>query len=177
MKRLLSLSAACFAISLLVSTALAQSYGVFELARTGLYEAEVISLFQPDYVASLFGVRADAAPYASVGRVDLEAQQLAILGVSGSAMEAKSFDIVVAGSDRDRKNLECPGLAHAAAYPLEMVVRQNGSAVDIEFVDAMYRMKMYFEDAGKWAFMKNMTMPGSIADELKGFIREATTGR
>jgi hypothetical protein len=30
----------------------------------------------------------------------------------------------------------------------------------------MFRMKMYFEDAGKWAFMKNVRMPGSIQDEL-----------
>ena len=37
----------------------------------------------------------------------------------------------------------------------------------------MYRMKMYFEDAGKWAFMKNMGMPGSIHDELAGQIKSA----
>jgi len=30
----------------------------------------------------------------------------------------------------------------------------------------MYRMKMYFEDAGMWAFMKNMSMPGEIEDEI-----------
>ncbi len=29
---------------------------------------------------------------------------------------------------------------------------------------------MYFEDAGKWAFMKNMTMPGSIGGELEDQI-------
>jgi hypothetical protein len=43
--------------------------------------------------------------------------------------------------------------------------------VKVRFIDAMYRMKMYFEDAGKWAFMKNMGMPGSIADELKTQIK------
>jgi hypothetical protein len=33
-------------------------------------------------------------------------------------------------------------------------------------LDEMYRMKVYFEDAGKWAFMKNMRMPGQIEDEI-----------
>jgi hypothetical protein len=35
----------------------------------------------------------------------------------------------------------------------------------------MYRMKMYFEDAGKWAFMKNMGMPGSIEEEIALQVR------
>jgi len=38
--------------------------------------------------------------------------------------------------------------------------------VKVYMVDVMYRMKMYFEDAGKWAFMKNMSMPGSIEEEV-----------
>lgn len=37
----------------------------------------------------------------------------------------------------------------------------------------MFRMKMYFEDAGKFAFMKNMGMPGSIHDAIKKMIRGA----
>lgn len=119
----------------------------------------------------------DAWGLQAIYRLNQEAQEVAILGVSGARMEAKSFDIVGAGSNSARDGLSCPGLAHAAAYPLEVVVRQVGSDVEVQFVDAMYRMKLYFEDAGKWAFMKNMTMPGSIADELKGFIEAALTGR
>ena len=37
----------------------------------------------------------------------------------------------------------------------------------------MYRMKMYFEDAGKWAFAKNMGMPGSMQDEMQSQIKKA----
>jgi hypothetical protein len=37
----------------------------------------------------------------------------------------------------------------------------------------MFRMKMYFEDAGKMAFAKNMGMPGSIEEELKQKVRSA----
>ncbi len=93
-----------------------------------------------------------------------------VLGVTGKAMEAQSFDIVGAGSDKSRKKLECPGLAHAAAYPIELVVARTDSGVEVRLVDAMYRMKMYFADAGQWAFMKNMGMPGSIADEIRSAV-------
>jgi hypothetical protein len=39
--------------------------------------------------------------------------------------------------------------------------------IQVQAVDEMYRMKMFFEDAGKMAFAKNMGMPGSIEDELR----------
>jgi hypothetical protein len=31
-------------------------------------------------------------------------------------------------------------------------------------------MKVYFEDAGNWAFMKNMRMPGQIQDEIVDMV-------
>ncbi len=95
-----------------------------------------------------------------------------IFGSTGPAMESKSFSIVKAGSNKARKGFACPGLAHAGAYPIEVVVRADDENVEVQFVDAMYRMKMYFEDAGKMAFMKNMRMPGSLADELTNQIRQ-----
>lgn len=100
-------------------------------------------------------------------------RKIAILGTTGPGMESRSFSIVGAGSDRDRKKYKCPGIAHAGAYPIEVVVRQEGNEVKVQVVDAMYRMKMYFEDAGKWAFAKNMTMPGSIQSEIEDQIKSA----
>ena len=32
-------------------------------------------------------------------------------------------------------------------------------------------MKVYFEDAGKWAFMKNMGMPGQIEKEIIEMVK------
>ena len=96
---------------------------------------------------------------------------LVLFGSTGAPMEAKSFAIVGDGSDKSRKDFACPGLAHAGAYPIEVLVIGKEDGVSVQFVDAMYRMKMYFEDAGKMAFMKNMTMPGSLADELRDQIR------
>lgn len=100
-------------------------------------------------------------------------QQAMLIGVSGAYLEQRSFEIVGAGSEDKRDDLKCPGLAHAAAYPLELVVRNDHGTVKVQMVSAMFRMKMYFEDAGKWAFMKNMGMPGSIADEMKARIGAA----
>lgn len=101
--------------------------------------------------------------------------QTVVFGTTGSPMDRKSFEIVKAGSDKTREAFKCAGLAHAAAYPVEVVVAQDGSAVRVRQVDAMFRMKMFFEDAGKWAFMKNMGMPGSIDQELKAQITSGLT--
>ncbi len=103
-------------------------------------------------------------------RLDLAPRGVVIIGVSGPAMEAKSYAIVGAGGDARRARFACPGLAYAAAYPIEIVVYLEGGRVHVATVEAMYRMKMYFEDAGKMKFAANMTMPGSIADELRGLI-------
>lgn len=106
-----------------------------------------------------------------VYELDLPEQETVIFGSTGTPMDAKSFSIVGPGADDARNSFKCPGLAHAAAYPIEVVVALEGGAVRVRLVDTMYRMKMYFEDAGKWAFMKNMGMPGSIHDELAAQIK------
>ena len=98
---------------------------------------------------------------------------VAVLGLTGDRMEAKSFSIVGKGSDKNRGDFACPGLDHAAAYPIEVVFTEEGGSVNIHMVDAMFRMKMFFEDAGKMSFARNMGMPGSIADEMKSLIESA----
>lgn len=102
--------------------------------------------------------------------LELPEQETIIFGSAGAAMDSKSFSIVGAGADVARASLQCPGLAHAAAYPIEVVVTRDAGVVKVRLVDTMYRMKMFFEDAGKWAFMKNMGMPGSIHEELMAQI-------
>ena len=98
---------------------------------------------------------------------------LVVFGCSGAAMESKSFSIVKAGADKSRKGFKCPGIAHAGAYPIEVVVVNDNGVVKVQLTDMMYRMKMYFEDAGKMAFMKNMSMPGSLAKELEAQVKAA----
>ncbi len=105
--------------------------------------------------------------------LNLTNQNVVIFGSTSPRTELKSFNIVKAGSDKSRKKFACPGIAHAAGYPIEVVVSKEDDGVKVRLVNIMFRMKMYFEDAGKWAFMKNMGMPGSIQDELQDQIKIA----
>ncbi len=105
-----------------------------------------------------------------VYRAEMPGFETALLGATGTPMDTKSFDIVGEGGDDSRDQLSCPGFAHAAAYPIEIVVTQETTDVQVRMVHAMFRMKMYFEDAGNWAFMKHMGMPGSIADEIESAL-------
>jgi uncharacterized protein (DUF302 family) len=94
----------------------------------------------------------------------LEGFDAIIYGVTKKETEAKAFDI--AGEKRESKDYRCPGLDHAAAFPIEVIVYKEGDAVKVVILDEMYRMKVYFQDAGNWAFMKNMGMPGRIEREV-----------
>jgi uncharacterized protein (DUF302 family) len=105
-----------------------------------------------------------------VYRLDLSEQDVVVLGVSGAAMEARAFRIVGAGADESRRSYRCPGLAHGAAFPVEVVVFRDSGLIRVTLVDEMYRMKMYFEDAGRMKFAANMGMPGSIESEIRGLI-------
>lgn len=103
--------------------------------------------------------------------LDFSDKGVIILGVTGTPMDSRSFKIVKAGADSSRKKYLCPGIAHGAAFPVEVVVAQEGNDVKIYLIDAMYRMKIYFEDAGMWSFAKNMTMPGSIQKEITKMVK------
>ena len=109
----------------------------------------------------------------SVYRLDLPESDAVVLGVSGSPMEAKAFSIVRHGGDDSREGWACPGLDHAAAFPVELVVLRVEDRVEVHLIDEMFRMKMYFEDAGKVAFAKNMGMPGSIEDAIRTRVNGA----
>lgn len=87
-----------------------------------------------------------------------------IYGIDKPMMEARAFKI--AGEKRESKINACPGVDHAPAFPIEVVVYKEKGMVKVVLLDEMYRMKVYFEDAGKWAFMKNMRMPGEIEREI-----------
>jgi hypothetical protein len=103
--------------------------------------------------------------------LEIPEAEAVVLGTSGTPMDSQSFSIVGAGADSSRDGFKCPGIAHAGAYPIEVVVAKDAGTVRVRVVDSMYRMKMFFEDAGKWAFMKNMGMPGSITDEIKAQVK------
>jgi len=108
---------------------------------------------------------------APVYQLDLAAQGVVVFGVSGAALEARAFSIVGAGAAAGRSAFRCPGLDHAGAFPIEALVWADSGRVHVGVVDEMYRMKMFFEDAGRMRFAQNMRMPGSVEDELKDLLR------
>lgn len=122
-------------------------------------------------------VRASAKPTPRWGltvayQLSLPGGEGVLVGYTGAAMERKSFEIVGEGADAARHGYACAGIDHAPAYPLEVLVVREDREVRVLLTDMMFRMKMYFEDAGTMKFAANMAMPGSIEDELRGRIEE-----
>ncbi len=94
-----------------------------------------------------------------------------VVGLTNARTEGRAFGI--AGEKRATDANPFPGLDHAAAFPVELVVAKKGSGSSITLLKEMWRMKLYFQDAGNWAFMKNMQMPGDIQNEIETAVRKA----
>ena len=105
--------------------------------------------------------------------LDLSDQGVVMIGMTSGAMEGKAFNIVKEGKDEAREDYSCPGLAYAAAFPLELVLVEEDGEVKVLLIDAMFRMKMYFEDAGKMKFAANMKMPPSLEGEMRDKIEDS----
>jgi hypothetical protein len=94
-----------------------------------------------------------------------------VVGVTNGKTEGRAFGI--AGEKRATSSSPCPGVDHAAAFPVEIVVVKKGAGSSVSILKEMWRMKLYFQDAGNWAFMKNMQIPGDIQSEIEAAIRKA----
>jgi hypothetical protein len=105
--------------------------------------------------------------------LDYADRNVALIGITGAPIESRAFAIVGAGNDDSRSDLTCPGLDHAAAFPFAILLTRTGEEITIYMVDSMFRMKMYFEDAGKMKFAANMRMPGSIENEVRDKVEES----
>jgi uncharacterized protein (DUF302 family) len=92
------------------------------------------------------------------------AENVIVYGVDNRKTEARAFEI--AGERRASVTNPCPGIDHASAFPIEVAVLKDRGMVRVVTLHEMYRMKVYFQDAGNWAFMKNMRMPGQIEGEI-----------
>lgn len=100
--------------------------------------------------------------------LDLSAYGAVIFGITEAKMEGRAFGI--AGEKRSSDSYKFPGIDHDAAFPIEVIVYKEGGKAKVVILNEMYRMKVYFEDAGNWAFMKNMRMPGQIQDEIVDMV-------
>lgn len=91
-----------------------------------------------------------------------------LLGITRTRTEGLSFSI--AGVSRETDELKCPGIDHASAYPIEVLITQEDGKIIIRTARQMFRMDMYFWDAGMPAFMDHMGMPGMLDESLRRAI-------
>ncbi len=89
----------------------------------------------------------------------------AILGITRGRTEALSFHI--GGMTRDSEANQVPGIDHVAAYPIEVVVFEEDGKIKVGSPREMFRMDMFFWDAGKIAFMKYMNMPKMLDKSIQ----------
>lgn len=88
-----------------------------------------------------------------------------LLGITRPRTEAVSFRI--AGEKRQDENNFCPGIDHCSAYPIEVLLISEENIINVYSPREMFRMDMYFWDAGKMAFMNYMQMPGILDESIK----------
>jgi hypothetical protein len=88
-----------------------------------------------------------------------------LLGITRARTEAVSFRI--AGESREEENNYCPGIDHCTAYPIEVLLIAEEDQTKVFTPREMFRMDMYFWDAGKMAFMNYMQMPGMLDASIK----------
>ena len=100
-----------------------------------------------------------------VSEIDSPGKNAILLGFTRPRTEAVSINI--AGSSREDDTNMCPGLDHVSAYPIEVLLIQEGSKIKVYTQREMLRMDMYFWDAGMSAFMNHMSMPGILDQSLK----------
>jgi len=147
------------------------------LGKNGLYifknnVEENIKNFTPleDDVEYRYTKTPDILKWKIVGEVTSPDSTAILLGITRDRTEALSFHI--AGASREEETLKTPGIDHVAAYPIEVLIMQVGDKIVVHTPREMFRMDMYFWDAGMAAFMDHMSMP-SILDEA---IKKALLG-
>lgn len=88
-----------------------------------------------------------------------------LLGFTRPRTEGVSFNI--AGASREEDSNLCPGIDHAAASPIEVLLLDEDGTVNVYTQREMFRMDMYYWDAGMAAFMNHMSMPAILDESLQ----------
>jgi hypothetical protein len=98
-------------------------------------------------------------------KFSIEGANAAVLGITRNRTEALSFHIC--GMKRENDSNSIPGIDHLAAYPVEVVIFEENGKIKVGTPREMFRMDMFFWDAGKMAFMKYMNMPKMLDRSIK----------
>ncbi|MBF0319580.1 MAG: hypothetical protein HQL01_07245 [Nitrospirae bacterium] len=102
--------------------------------------------------------------FSLVYTIDMRDKGIMFFGITKKELEKTAFTIT--SENRLTNRNSCPGIDHANAFPMEVVVDATGKSVKVETLRVMFRMKAYFGDTGEMAFVKHYLMPGHIEDEI-----------
>jgi hypothetical protein len=97
-----------------------------------------------------------------VGEVYSPDKKAVLFGLMRNRTEAVSFYIVGKETDQNK----CPGIDHLTSYPIEVLTMINEDKITVQTPREMFRMDMFFWDAGMSAFMNHMSMPGILDDSI-----------
>jgi hypothetical protein len=119
--------------------------------------------FEYRYVAS-----PEVLTWKIIGHIYSPDSSSIVLGITRPQTEGLSFQI--AGSKRETNENKCPGIDHLVAYPIEVLITQKNGQLLVYTAREMFRMDMFFWDAGKMAFMNHMSMPSVLDNSIRRAI-------
>jgi hypothetical protein len=90
-------------------------------------------------------------------------------GVSKPGVEEEAIEIDSMSREKSEKN-KFPGIDHAGSFPIPILVYEEDNRIKVSQFDEMWRMELYFWDAGYGAFTAHMDMPGNIYDDIDKII-------
>ncbi|MHB8729378.1 MAG: hypothetical protein ACYC9K_10145, partial [Sulfuricaulis sp.] len=80
-------------------------------------------------------------------------------------------------SDGKSPDAPYPGVDHAPALPLEILVYNDGKKVNVVQYGEMWRMQLYFWDSGYLAFAKNTLIPSIIFSSLDSTLTSTASAK
>jgi hypothetical protein len=109
----------------------------------------------------------DASGWRLISKVPVSANAV-YFGISNEYTENKCVRINSDfRSDGKAKEAPYPGVDHAPALPLEILVINDGKTVRAVQYGEMWRMQLYFWDSGYMAFTKNTFVPSAIFNSIE----------
>ncbi len=77
----------------------------------------------------------------------------------------------IVGEGRKSDEDLAPGIDHAPAFPIEVLIYREKDKVKVATLGEMWRMQFYFWDAGYAAFAKHAQIPSQIYDSIVDVIK------
>jgi uncharacterized protein (DUF302 family) len=97
--------------------------------------------------------------------LDMRDKGFYIFGITKPEIEAMATEI--SGKKRQTAANTCPGIDHSLAFPIEIVANATDkNRMAVQTLRVLFRMKLYFADAGEMAFLTHLNKPGQIEDDI-----------